>query len=109
MSHETKVFEIRDRETLIVAVAVRVAGDGATRAGRLLRRGGYGHPVILLAKVNGGCRGTAHDDPYDWGDRTMNAAHCYIEEHWDGIDDGGIVDVRVPLGEADAPCASEVD
>lgn len=108
MAHETKVVEIRDRMTMVVGLATRVEGGGLTRIDRLLRRAGYGdYPMVVLAKVNGGCR-EAHDDPYSWNDRTMLTAHIALQNNWDAYCDGALLDVRVLLGETATPCESEV-
>ena len=45
-------------------------------------------------------RGKASHDPYSWGDRTMYHAHLYIQDHFDEIDDGGVVDVTSVPDEA---------
>lgn len=114
MAHETKVIEIRDEGTCIPALAVRLVGGFETRVGRLLRRAGYspeeqrpkGFPAcVLLTRANGG---RSEYDPYEWGDRTWSTAHHWLTEHWDDIEDGGLVDVRVALGESATPCESEV-
>lgn len=112
MLHETKVIEIRDEGTLIVALATRLRGGRETRIGRLLRRVGYSPEYetdlpacVLLTRANGG---QSNYDPYEWGDRTWSAAHHWITAHWDDIPDGGLIDVRVCLGETSEPCASEV-
>jgi hypothetical protein len=48
-------------------------------------------------------------DAYEWpGDvRTFRAAHLYVEEHFDEIEDGAVVDVEFILGETAEPKVSE--
>ena len=46
-------------------------------------------------------------DPYFWGDRTMASAHVYITEHFHGMRDGDVVDVRFIRGETEVPCKSD--
>ena len=49
----------------------------------------------------------ASSDPYYWGNRTMTTAHVYIEQHWDRIEDGSVIDVEFILKETKAPKISE--
>ena len=106
---ETKTFELRDVGTFIPVVAMRIApfelpSDSADRY--LMRRAGYGDPLILLTRLDGD--GTkAFCDPYDWGDRTWQTAHHFIERHWFGLASGAVVDVEFILGQRDAPKRSE--
>lgn len=90
-----KVLEIRDHCTMITALAVDVIAIRRTeRIDQLLARVGYGDGcprTILLARL---VDTRACSDPYNWGDRTMLRAHLYIADHWEDIDDGGMVDVR---------------
>ncbi len=108
-----KTFELRDRMTFIPLVAVSCkAGDGANiehyvADEYLLRRAGYGSEfqTILLTRLDGG--GKAYCDPYDWCDRTFSQAHLYIEQHWDELTSGDVIDVEFILGETTAPKISE--
>lgn len=105
---ETRTVEIRDRHTFIPAVAVKLASTNAAQR-YLLGRCGYaiGRPYVLLAKL---ADGEGRSDPYDWvGSRTMQAAHLWILEHFDEIEDGAVVDVEHILGETPAPKRSERD
>ena len=45
-----------------------------------------------------------------WGSvwRTMPTAHYWIIEHFDEIQDGAVVDVRVILGETTEPAPAEI-
>lgn len=112
-----KLFEIRDRGTCISALAIKpvmptvrmtehiMADEHETE--RLaqyrhhLSRTGYDGSGVLLGDMNG--RKVFNVDPYDWDDRTWRAAHVYIEEHFDSLIDGQVIDVRVILGEATEP------
>lgn len=98
---ENKLFEIRDKATCVPALAVRVSGDD----GPVMRRAGFGSPMVLLTML-------AHPmtqwDPYAWSNpRTMRTAHLFIEEHWNGLVSGQVIDVRVLLEEATDPAAAE--
>ena len=106
---ETKTFEIRDVGTFIPVVAMRIApfelpSDSADRY--LMRRAGYGDPLILLTRLDGD--GTkALCDPYDWGDRTWGTAHDYIAEKWFELESGAVIDVEFILGARSEPKHSE--
>ena len=52
-------------------------------------------------------RGQSNYDPYSWGDRTYSVAHNYIQEHWDEIKAGDVIDVEYILGETPEPKLSE--
>jgi hypothetical protein len=99
---EIKQLEIRDRQTFIPALAIRLSGAD----GWLVRSAGFGpNPIVIVMKlVDGYCQ----MDPNDWDSpRTMPAAHRYIQDHWDAVADGGMVDVRRILGETAVDAESE--
>lgn len=116
-----KLFEIRDRGTTLSALAIQPGAPREvhgtldqinetvaqyrhhlSRCGFEWRDGQHSEPrPILLGDMNG--RKAFNVDPYDWGDRTWQAAHVYIEQHFDELADGAVIDVRVILGEATAP------
>ncbi|MDX2277737.1 MAG: hypothetical protein NW206_19980 [Hyphomonadaceae bacterium] len=110
-----KLFEIRDRATCITALAIRpgfegcAKGDDARAQRRYhLSRCGYDwrNPrSVLLGDMNG--RKPFNVDPYDWGDRTWTLAHLHIEQHFDELEDGAVIDVRVLAGEASEPAAPD--
>lgn len=111
---EIKLLEIRDEGTHIDAISIALDGrSGETmRENYLIRHAGYGEPrCILLSVLNGGRILTY--DANDWHregrGRTMYAAHRWIEEHWDEIKSGAVVDVRYILGETDAPGITDAD
>jgi hypothetical protein len=96
----TKLFEIRDRGTLVPALAIQVSGAD----GYLLRRAGFdGSMIYLIALATQQCA----YDPWGWGNRTMNNAHQYIVSTWDTLQSGDVVDVEFIRGETAAPKASE--
>lgn len=96
----TKLFEIRDRATFISAMAIQVSGAD----GYLMRRAGFESPMVYLVAL---ATERCCYDPYNWGNRTMNAAHLFIAEHFDELHDGAVVDVEFILGESSAPKVSE--
>lgn len=120
----TKMFEIRDRDTLIAVMAIKpwnltdpepLDQLYTYRERMLWGHAGYGRDreaqakyVILLRIDMGHRRDVAHDH-YDWGDRTMHTAHGYIIEHWADLSSGDVVDVRTILGETDTPAVSDFE
>lgn len=106
MPLQTKAIEIRDRMTFIPAMATLMeANDDASRY--LLRRSGYrGEGTVILCNIN---NAKSQNDPYDWPDnpRTMRQAHIWIEENWDEIGSGDVVDVEFILGETKTKKSSE--
>jgi len=106
---ETKVFEIRDTDHFGVGLAIRL--DTETEAERwLFARLGYGkdpllqEQYILMTFMN---KPEIQFDPFRWGDRTRKGAHQYVIRHWEELESGDVVDVRVHLGEANEPAQSE--
>jgi len=98
---ETKLLEIRDKATFIPALAIQVESSD----GYLLRRAGFGpNPLIILVHLEG--MKCAYDQ-YDWGNRTMNEAHNYIQNSWNSLRNGSVVDVQFIIGETDQPKTSE--
>jgi hypothetical protein len=91
-----KHIEILDRATFIPAIAVRLDSND-TFGGHLIRRAGFKAFGILLADLN---YGTGSVDPYGHGDsRTRTVVHLYLEQHWDDVEDGQVIDVEFILGE----------
>jgi hypothetical protein len=99
---EIKQLEIRDRQTFIPALAIRLsAADGW-----LVRSAGFGpDPAVILMKLESG---QCEMSPHDWDSpRTMPTAHAFLESHWDAVADGGMVDVERVLGETAIDAESE--
>lgn len=111
MMIETKLFEIRDDCTFIPAIATFVRASEADDDGdanrALMRRAGYDSTTgaVLLTCLDGGRK--AQSDAYEWGDRTFQTAHLYIEANWDKLESGAVVDVAFILGETEKPKTSE--
>jgi hypothetical protein len=116
---EVKLFEVRDRGTLIPMLAMRVSALHSgkdwheqdcdeLKVVKLIARAGFGESgsiaMLHLGEPKYGWRFNA----YDWRDRTFHAAHLYVEQHWDELRSGDLIDVRVVLGEARLPCESEL-
>jgi molybdenum-dependent DNA-binding transcriptional regulator ModE len=67
-------------------------------------RAGYGKNAadqkkyVLLARIDG--TGSLMYDSRKWADsRTYGVAHTYIENNWDDLDNGAVIDVEYILGE----------
>ena len=104
---ETKLIEIRDVGTMILALCVDMnPANDAQRWG--LGRYGYpcnGEPNIMITHATGSRK--ASNDPYFWGDRTFATAHFYILDNWHKLKDGDVVDVEFIRGETNKPKVSE--
>ena len=102
-----KLLEIRDRGTCIPALAINMAASNDIEY-RFLRRCGYprdGHGVVLMHLSTQ----EASSDPYGHSSaRTWVNAHEYIIKHFDQLNAGDVVDVRVILGEEDKAAAAEI-
>lgn len=108
-----KTFEILDRHTFTVGLAVKLE-PGSEKDRYLLARAGFGveprtqATYVQLVQIKGG-GGRSACDPYDWGDRTWRTAHQHIIENFDRLESGAVIDVEFILGETDEPKRSEVE
>lgn len=109
-----KTFEIRDRSTFMVALAVKLApSNEADRY--LLARAGFGRTpekqaeYIEMSLINGG-NGPSTCDPYEWPHPyavTMGPVHNHILDHFDELESGAVLDAEFLRGETDQPKVSE--
>ena len=107
---QTKLFEIRDEGTFIPVVATLMRDtDSNILQNYLLRRCGYGadsRSVLLTALDGDGS--PAWSDYFGWGlVRTRFVAHRYIQDNWDDLIIGQVIDVEYILGEKTEPKKSE--
>ena len=100
---ETKLFEVRDRGTMIPAIGTKMTATDP-RGIALLRRAGYdpfamhGSALILFTDAQGGR--IAHYDEFEFGSaRTMSVALQFIRRNWSKLESGDVVDVEFILGE----------
>jgi GH43 family beta-xylosidase len=106
---ETKLFEVRDRGTLIPVIAIRL-GAGNESERYLLARVGYGttkeeqEDYVLYAGLE---YFNMQGDPYKQTNRTRHVSHKYIREHWDELSSGDVIDVEFILGETTEKKESE--
>ena len=106
---KAKVFEVRDRATMIPVMAVKLAPARTTES-QLLLRAGFGHDpsgYVITFNVDGG-EGQFACNTYDHKGRTMQVAHQFIQEHFDELLSGSVVDVEYVLGEVPQPKVSEL-
>lgn len=107
---KTKLFEVRDRGTLMPAMATLMQSDDLAE-GWLLMRAGFGpasHGLVVLAFIEVLPDQVSYD-PIDWGHnpRTRQVAHQYITEHWDELKTGAVIDIEYILGESEKAKTSE--
>lgn len=112
---ETKLLEIRDSGTFMPCLAIKLSFK--TEPERwLLARAGF-NPIerIMEGTTNGFilfhplCTDQMNYDPYHWnrGARTVPIAHKFIDEHWEELNSGDVVDVQFILGETTEKKISE--
>ena len=103
----TKMVEILDRATCISAIAIKAASEDPIERFHF-RRCGFGEdfPLIILLTLD---PVRVQYGPYNWdtSSRTMRAAHQYIEDNFDNLLPGAVVDVEYILGETKEPKTSE--
>lgn len=102
-----KFIEIRDTATCVPSIAIKMQAVNKVQERFLYQRCGYppdGSGVVLMELNNQ----RASSDPYYWGGRTYPAAHLYILEHFDELNDGDVVDARVFLEEESVPAEPEI-
>jgi len=104
---EVKCLEIRDSATFLPVICIRPVAENPKQR-YLLRRDGYSgdntEQCIIL--IDAQCRGASYY-PYDWPNRTRQVAHNYIQNNWQFLKDGDVVDVQFILGETPTPKESE--
>lgn len=101
-----KILEVRDSATFIPVVAMAMESSDP-KENYLLRRLGFGGKrLIQLTWVTAN---VSNYDPFKWGTnpRTLFAAHKHIEENWDEIETGDVIDVEYILGETTEKKLSE--
>ena len=103
---EVKLFEVRDRATFLSMIAIKI--KAATEQEIFLtKRAGYdttGH-YVLFSSLDGGTK--LHCDAYSHDNITRVTAHHYIEEHWNELKSGDVIDCEYIRGETKKPKQSE--
>lgn len=107
---ELKRVEIRDRATLIPALAMKICACHDP----IVARGGYpecsdrDYITVILIDLN---TVTCAHEPFAWterGGRTMYLAHSWLRDHWTDHKDGAVLDVEFISGETSEPKKSEL-
>lgn len=104
----SKFFEIRDSATYIPAIACRPSDLNLDMTGDLERdlainhgvgRAGYRNsPIIILTRLD---TTETHNETWSWSSkRTLSIAHQFIQENWDELKSGSVIDVQFILKEA---------
>ena len=108
----TKVFEIRDRATFISVLASAVSSYDSKIEAYHMHRNGFAVPgasQVFVTRLNDG---QTQYDPYGWPSglgRTMYEAHEYIQEHFNELPSGAVIDVEYILSETKEPKESEAE
>ena len=107
---KTKLFEIRDRGTFMPVMTTQVRSSDEKEI-YLLRSSGFSNsnaggftPLIILHFLE---LNEAHYDAYHWEDRTRHYVHNYIQQNWDALKSGDVIDVEYILGETTEPKMSQ--
>ena len=102
---KTKLFEIRDRGTFMPAMATRATSNDEQEKYLLASSGfAFNSSFVILHFLE---LDKASYDPYGWGGRTMTTAHRYIQENWEKLKSGDVIDVEYVLGETSEPKMSQ--
>jgi fructoselysine-6-P-deglycase FrlB-like protein len=89
---DVKLFEIRDRATFIPVIAFKKSDNSTSPTEKLLEsKMGLGSEVVVIQPRSNGVRFT----PYVAGDKTMTVAHHYINQHFDELLSGAVIDVQL--------------
>ncbi len=105
----TKTIEIRDAMTFIPALAIKMVPTPGNDADFfLLGRAGFvsefiGVRIMLIWIA----RARAEWYPNAWNSRTLLVAHQYVEDHFDELESGAVVDVEYILKWTAKPKESE--
>lgn len=102
---EIKLFEIRDRATMVPVIAIRMVSTDEAESW-LLQHVGFSRMVPCIQLIYITANKTEYD-PYNWADRTMQTAHIHIESNFDTLESGDVIDVEYILGEKEKPKISE--
>lgn len=109
---QIKFFEVRDRATYIPTMAIKLDGHVTPEEEYMLHRAGFGRAAdreykgyVYLINID---RNTCQLDPFQWGCRTIQTAHRYIQQNFDTMNSGDVVDVEFILGESTTKKVSEM-
>lgn len=105
---ETKIFEVRDRVTFISVMATKCSSNDELENAHLIKNGfSNSIPLVLVGRLGKG-EHTYYPDDWGYNPRTMYVAHKYIEEKFDELNTGEVVDVQFILGETSEKEKSDI-
>ncbi len=108
---KSKIFEIRDRGTLIPVMATLVSSTSGENymENNLMLRAGYGNSGMVILTILES--GESRNDSFKWDDgyRTLKEAHWYISNNFYKLNSGDVIDVEYILGETTIKKVSEVN
>lgn len=100
-----KIIEIRDSATCLIVVAFRTYTFNNSVENWGFRREGFGPDSVYLVRLND--QQCAYD-PFKWANsRTMFQAHLYLQDHYDELESGDVLDIEYILGEKTIKKVSE--
>jgi hypothetical protein len=106
----SKIFEIRDKGTTIIALVTQLRPSCEVERA-LLAHAGYSRTpedqakYFLVTTLNGGETHASYD-PFGWKHYpgwTMREAHLYLQSHWDDLDTGAVICTEYLRGERATP------
>lgn len=108
---EVKMFEVRDRGTILPVLAIRLSAANDFEE-FLLSRAGYGannnsfKGYVILISIDGTDMRAKHN-AFDWDNRTLRTAHSHIHDYYDELKSGSVIDVEYLLEETETAKKSE--
>jgi hypothetical protein len=113
---EVKLFEVRDRMTLIPCIAMRpeITGEGkGSRDVWLLSKAGYGKnpkdnvSYVFFTPLTGLHEHEIYCDYFTWINPTLRVAHEYIQRNWLFLTTGDVIDIEFITGQSKTPKLSD--
>ena len=99
-----KLFEVRDIDTFIVISAIKTDSFNESEA-FLLKRSGFNPGDNIIVTNMNTLASNYHSDK--WNDKTMQTVHAFLEEKFDELGHGIVLDAEYIRGEAPKPKRSE--
>lgn len=96
---KTKIFEIRDRATFIPVLCTKLKSYDQREASLLGAAGYSAESNFVMVTELENPKNTQYSCYYGRNDRTFTVAHQHIEENFDSLKTGDVIDVEFILGE----------
>lgn len=97
-----KIFEIRDRSTCLAVTAMQMHSTEEAEK-YLLARAGFpsdGYATVVLTNLE---TFESTYDAYKWDNRSLREAHKYIQQNFNSLESGDVIDIEYILGETKEP------